>query len=42
MYGAAPAGSETETLALAVRELATEVRNLRHRVALLDGGEGVT
>lgn len=39
-YGATPSGSTLEMLAEALQALIEEVRNLRSRVAALDGGEG--
>jgi len=42
VYARSEGGSDAETLATAIRELVAEVRSLRNRVALLDGGEGMT
>jgi len=42
VYAHAPVESDDEQLAIALRELISEVRTLRHRIALLDGGDGMT
>lgn len=42
VYGDPEAAPHEDRLAEAVKELAAEVRSLRHRIALLDGGDGIT